>query len=295
MLAWLSDWSDVQTCIQPSWCHCHSQSLASIKSRLVLPFWYRLNPDSPGQRAVKRVCVCVWGELNVHSVKFASLVLSLAAFLRLLMLAVWLNDNTERRRAFACVDTSWESAAADERASESARHEHVVSGGELRQRWRQRRLNLRDKETLQAGHGKTYAFVQWISLLVLMCNCSRVMFAGYPPGSWNLKAANSRPWKPWNMIFCFYWIMEGCSIELLCVLLWIPVTLLCIPLITRFRWLGSRVVSVLDSGAVGPGFKSQPQRCRLTVLGKLCVCSLSSEIGSSPLKGCEGNCRPAGK
>jgi len=34
-------------------------------------------------------------------------------------------------------------------------------------------------------------------------------------------------------------------------------------------WLGSRVVSVLDSGAVGPGFKSQPRRCRVTVLGKL--------------------------
>jgi len=31
-----------QTCIWPSWCHCHSLSLASIKSRLVLPFWYRL-------------------------------------------------------------------------------------------------------------------------------------------------------------------------------------------------------------------------------------------------------------
>jgi len=29
------------------------------------------------------------------------------------------------------------------------------------------------------------------------------------------------------------------------------------------------VVSVLDSGAVGPGFKSQPRRCRVTVLGKL--------------------------
>jgi len=28
--------------------------------------------------------------------------------------------------------------------------------------------------------------------------------------------------------------------------------------------LGSRVVSVLDSGAEGPGFKSQPQRCRVT-------------------------------
>ena len=24
----------------PSWCHCHSLSLASVKSRLVLPFWY---------------------------------------------------------------------------------------------------------------------------------------------------------------------------------------------------------------------------------------------------------------
>ena len=34
-------------------------------------------------------------------------------------------------------------------------------------------------------------------------------------------------------------------------------------------WLGSRVVSVLDSGAVGPGFKSQPRRCRMTVLGTL--------------------------
>jgi len=34
-------------------------------------------------------------------------------------------------------------------------------------------------------------------------------------------------------------------------------------------WLGSRVVSVLDSGAEEPGFKSQSQRCRVTVLGKL--------------------------
>ena len=33
--------------------------------------------------------------------------------------------------------------------------------------------------------------------------------------------------------------------------------------------LSSRVVSVLDSGAEGPGFKSQSRRCRVTVLGKL--------------------------
>ena len=33
--------------------------------------------------------------------------------------------------------------------------------------------------------------------------------------------------------------------------------------------IGSRVVSVLDSGVEAPGFKSQPRRCRVTVLGKL--------------------------
>ena len=49
----------MQTCIWPSWCHCHSLSLASVKSRLVLPFWYRLiwvvleNGPLYG-------CVCVW-------------------------------------------------------------------------------------------------------------------------------------------------------------------------------------------------------------------------------------------
>ena len=43
VLAWLSVWSKVQTCIWPSRCHCHSLSLAPVKSRLVLPFWYRLN------------------------------------------------------------------------------------------------------------------------------------------------------------------------------------------------------------------------------------------------------------
>ena len=41
-LAWLSVWSTRQTCIWPSWCHCHSLSLAPVKSRLVLPLLYRL-------------------------------------------------------------------------------------------------------------------------------------------------------------------------------------------------------------------------------------------------------------
>ena len=43
-------WSEVQTCIRPSWCHCHSLSLASVKSRLVLPFWYRLTRLVPEKR-----------------------------------------------------------------------------------------------------------------------------------------------------------------------------------------------------------------------------------------------------
>ena len=58
VLAWLSVWSELQTCIWPNWCHCHSLSLASVKSRLVLPFWYQLTRVVPEQRAIKRVCVC---------------------------------------------------------------------------------------------------------------------------------------------------------------------------------------------------------------------------------------------
>ena len=42
VLAWLFVWSKVQTCIWPNWCHCHSLSLASAISRLVLSFWYRV-------------------------------------------------------------------------------------------------------------------------------------------------------------------------------------------------------------------------------------------------------------
>ena len=42
LLAWLSVWCEVLTCIWPSWCHYHLLSLASVKSRLVLLFWYRL-------------------------------------------------------------------------------------------------------------------------------------------------------------------------------------------------------------------------------------------------------------
>ena len=58
VLAWLSVWSEVQTCIRPSWYHCHSLSLASAKSRLVLPFWYRLIWVLP-EKGPLNGCVCV--------------------------------------------------------------------------------------------------------------------------------------------------------------------------------------------------------------------------------------------
>jgi len=49
---------EVQTCIWPSWCHCHSLSLASVKSRLVLPFWYWLSWVVPDKGPLN-ACVCV--------------------------------------------------------------------------------------------------------------------------------------------------------------------------------------------------------------------------------------------
>jgi len=62
VLVWLSVWSEVQTCIWPSWCHCHSLSIASLKSRLVLPFCYRLTwvvVDKGRLNVCVCVCVCV--------------------------------------------------------------------------------------------------------------------------------------------------------------------------------------------------------------------------------------------
>ena len=67
VLEWLSVWSEVQTCLWPSWCHCHSLSLASVKSRLVLPFWYRLTWVVP-EKGPLNGCVCVtpvkWTHFN---------------------------------------------------------------------------------------------------------------------------------------------------------------------------------------------------------------------------------------
>ena len=57
VLAWLSVWSEVQTCTWPNWCHCHSLSLASVKSRLVLPLWYRPTRVVPDKGPLNVLCV----------------------------------------------------------------------------------------------------------------------------------------------------------------------------------------------------------------------------------------------
>ena len=60
VLAWLSVWCEMQTCIWPSGFHCHLLPLAPVKSRLVLPFWYRLTWVVPDRGPLNGcVCVCV--------------------------------------------------------------------------------------------------------------------------------------------------------------------------------------------------------------------------------------------
>ena len=55
----------MQTCIWPSWCHCHSLSLASVKSRLVLPFCYWLT-QVVLENGPLNGCVCVRAHVRVR-------------------------------------------------------------------------------------------------------------------------------------------------------------------------------------------------------------------------------------
>ena len=55
----------------PSWCCCHSLSLASVKPRLVLPFWYRptwvvLEKGPLNGCVCKRVCVYKYVYLSIY-------------------------------------------------------------------------------------------------------------------------------------------------------------------------------------------------------------------------------------
>ena len=73
---------DMQICIWPSWCHCHSLSLASVKSRLVLPFWYWLTRVVL-DRGPLNVCVsvCVYGSVHaMHTCPVSSTTMSSCPF-----------------------------------------------------------------------------------------------------------------------------------------------------------------------------------------------------------------------
>jgi len=66
VLAWLSVWSEVQICIWPSWCHCHSLSLASVKFRLVLPLLVRIRHKRVCKSAGFRICLKLWDSDNIR-------------------------------------------------------------------------------------------------------------------------------------------------------------------------------------------------------------------------------------
>ena len=81
VLAWLSAWSEVQTCMWSSWCHCHSLSLASVKSRYGFTCLVPAHLGSPGKTAVKRLYVCV---NTARMLRFYSITASNSSLLPLL-------------------------------------------------------------------------------------------------------------------------------------------------------------------------------------------------------------------
>jgi len=65
-------WDEVQTCIWPSRCHCHSLSLTPVNPDwLYLPGFYLSGTCSLGQSwtnsrtAVKRLCVCILDKVAI--------------------------------------------------------------------------------------------------------------------------------------------------------------------------------------------------------------------------------------
>jgi len=69
VLVWLSVSSEMQICIWSVQCHCHSLSLASVKSRLVLPFWYWLIPGWSWTKGGVSVVVVSWYWHHQHSMQ----------------------------------------------------------------------------------------------------------------------------------------------------------------------------------------------------------------------------------
>ena len=61
VLVWLSVWSEVQTCIWPSWYGIWPLTVSCFsKIQIGFTFLVPAHLGSPRKRAVKRVCVCSW-------------------------------------------------------------------------------------------------------------------------------------------------------------------------------------------------------------------------------------------
>jgi len=68
VLARLSVWGEeVQICIWPSSCHCHSLSLDSVKSRLVLVLAHPGNPGLSPEGCKLDVFVCVPNKTSANN------------------------------------------------------------------------------------------------------------------------------------------------------------------------------------------------------------------------------------
>ena len=116
-------WSEVQICIWPSWCHCHSLSLASVKSRLVLPFWYRLTRVVL-EKGPLNGCVCVWPSLPLqcsHLLKWTTLLYTGETFVskqHQIMSCQWypdhiFHDTDDVNLYFAEICRDWNYSVAD--------------------------------------------------------------------------------------------------------------------------------------------------------------------------------------
>ena len=81
-------WNEVQTCIWPSGCHCHSLSFASEISRLVLPFWYWLTRVVP-DRGPLNGCVCI-----IAMCSFSNLICLLLSRILLYLLCLLLSQSS---------------------------------------------------------------------------------------------------------------------------------------------------------------------------------------------------------
>ena len=108
VLAWLYVWSEVQTCTWPNWSHCHSLSLASVKSRLVLPFWYRLTwvvlekgPLNGCVCAVSSYCISIFSDVTIMSRICNKLVKLFSTWISSILSAI--NTKSFVNNGFICV------------------------------------------------------------------------------------------------------------------------------------------------------------------------------------------------